>query len=247
MRLVMVVILRDSLQFRSLQKPLVKCLPGVKLEVTAGFSSYEWLLKVGATYVPAPGVNNLFQYEPTQAGIYAVKIQQGSCSKIQTEDFKFFNCTNYTNYNYATCSVQSIIPKFALSTQAIDSATVTITVPPKKGVITIAANGTLTYTANNNETGTDTFRFSFCGIGAISDCEIIQATIQLNQVVHYDVVLNECSTTNNAVFNLKDAAVTPDSTIPKKYYKDSALTLPIPNSQIDNYPANNGDLVYGLS
>lgn len=222
-----------------------ECLPdAVKLAVTEGFAHYLWLIKVGTTYVPAPGVNNTFEYFPTQAGIYAVQIQQGSCAMIQTQDFKFFNCTNFTNYNYSICTVQKITPKFALSTQAVNPATVTITEPPTKGTVTIAANGTLTYTANQNATGIDTFKFSFCGIGALPDCEVVQATIQLNQIVHYDVELHACSTTTNGVFNLNNAEVSPDAGIQKKYFRNLALTLPIPANQVENYPGFDGELIY---
>lgn len=205
-------------------KPLItktegECLPGVKLEVTEGFAHYLWLMKVGTTYVPAPGVNNTFEYYPTQAGIYAAQIQQGSCPLIQTQDFKFFNCTTYTNYDYSTCSTETVIPQFALSTQALNPASVKIDTPPTKGTVTIAANGHIIYTANPNATGTDTFKFSFCGVGAIPDCETVQATIELNQVEKYDQVLEECSLTNTATFDLTKAAVTPDATATKVYYR----------------------------
>ena len=82
-----------------------ECLPDVKLEITAGFDSYQWLMKVGSNYVPAPGINNTNIYQPTQAGIYAVKIKQGTCPEIQTIDYKFYNCTTYTNYTYDVCDV----------------------------------------------------------------------------------------------------------------------------------------------
>lgn len=226
------------------------CLPdAVKLAVIEGFDHYQWLQKIGNIYVNAPVTaahpsNTDFFYYPPQAGIYAVKIKEGICPEIQTEDFKFFNCTNYTNYNFSTCSDVVIVPKFVLSTQTINPSTVKIVDPPTKGTVTIATNGTLTYTANHNETGVDTFRFTFCGIGAISDCEIVQATIQLNQVVSNNVILKKCSTTNNAVYNLNDAIVTPDTTIPKKYFRDVTLLNPIPASLIANFPAANGDFVY---
>ena len=226
------------------------CLPDdVKLAVIEGFDSYQWLQKVGNTYINAPVTaahpsNTDYFYYPSQAGIYAVRIKQGICPEVQTEDFKFFNCTNFTNYNYTTCSEQQIIPKFVLSTQAINYSTVVVTTQPTKGTVSIAPDGTLTYTANKNESGIDTFRFTFCGVGAIPDCEVVQATIQLNQVVTNDVVLKKCSDTNNAVYNLNQAIVTPDTTAEKKYYSDAALLNLIPNNQLANYPATNGDVVY---
>ncbi|KIA89691.1 T9SS C-terminal target domain-containing protein [Kaistella jeonii] len=226
------------------------CLPDdVKLAVIEGFDHYQWLQKVGNIYINAPVTvkhpsNTDYFYYPPQAGIYAVKIKQGFCPEVQTEDYKFFNCTNYTNYNYTTCANQTIIPKFVLSTQTINPSTVQVTIPPTKGVVTIAADGTITYKANKNETGIDTFRYTFCGVGAISDCEVVQATIQLNQVITNNVVLKKCSAINNVIFNLNDAILTPDNTALKKYYSDAALQNQIPNNQLANYLAVDGDVVY---
>src|SRR5690606_38494170 len=122
------------------------CLPGVKLEVTAGFDSYEWLIKnTDGTYSPAPGANNTYTYEPPQAGIYAVRVKQGTCEEIQTQDFKFYNCTTYTNTDYDSCGTETITPTFSLSTQAVNPSTVTLVTPPTKGTVTIAANGIITY------------------------------------------------------------------------------------------------------
>ncbi len=197
-----------------------ECLPGVVLSVTEGFNHYLWLLKdASGNYNPAPGINNTNTYEPTQAGIYAVEIQQGSCPQIQTQDYKFYNCTTYTNTNHDICTTKTITPEFALSSQALNPASVNIVTQPTKGTVVKNADGTITYTANLNATGTDTFKFSFCGVGAIPDCETVQATINLNQVEHYNVTLNECSTNGSATYNLTNAAVTPDTSATKTYYQ----------------------------
>ncbi len=195
------------------------CLPGVKLAVTEGFSSYQWVIKdnTGA-YVPAPGVNNTNTYEPAQAGIYAVIIQQGSCPAIQTQDFKFYNCTTYTNVNYETCSTIAITPTFSLSTQTLNPTTVKIETPPTKGTVVIGTNGVITYTANPNTSGIDTFKFSYCGNNAIPDCETAQATILVDQVVGQDVILRECTYTTSAVYDLSKANVTADNTATRVYY-----------------------------
>ena len=195
------------------------CLPGVRLEITKGFQLYQWLIKTSSGYTPAPGINNKFQYVPSQAGIYAVKVQQGTCPEIQTADFKFYNCTTYTNYDYTTCTEQLINPQFALSSQTINNTTLKIDTPPTKGNVVINADGTITYTANPNEIGTDTFKFSFCGNGAIADCETVQSTITLNQIEKYDIVLEECSATGSATYDLREATVTADSTVSKTYYQ----------------------------
>lgn len=193
------------------------CLPGVKLEVTEGFDSYEWLIKnPDGTYSPAPGTNNTFTYIPPQAGIYAVKVKQGSCAEIQTQDFKFYNCTTFTNYDYNSCGNEIITPAFALSSQAVNPSTVQIVTPPTKGTLTIAADGKVTYTANPGVSGTDTFKFSFCGIGPIPDCETVQITIKM--IEKYDKVLEECSINGIATYNLSLAPVSPDTDITKTYF-----------------------------
>ena len=228
-------------------KTVGDCLPGVKLEVTEGFDSYQWLIKVGATYVPAPGINNTFEYIPSQAGIYAVKVKQGSCDEIQTRDFKFYNCTTFTNYNYDTCTTKTVTPIFALSSQSVNIPTIKIDTPPTKGTVVINADGTITYTANPNATGVDTFKFSFCGTGTIPDCETVQATIQLNQIEHYDRTLNECSATATATYNLTLAALSPDVAVSKKYFTDAAFTNQIPTAQITNYTSAPGFVYVQLS
>ena len=174
---------------------------------------------MGGVYVPAPGINNTFEYTPTQAGIYAVKVKQGSCDEIQTKDYKFYNCTTFTNYDYTTCTEQTITPKFALSTQNVNIPTIKIDTPPTKGTVVINPDGTITYTANPNAVGADSFKYSFAGDGAIPDSEIAQATINLNQIEQYDVVLNECTLTGIATYNLSLAAVSPDTTVSKVYYE----------------------------
>lgn len=196
-----------------------ECLPGVKLEVTADFASYLWLMKnPDGTYSPAPGVNNTNIYEPTQAGIYAVKIQQGTCPEIQTQDFKFYNCTTYTDINYDLCSTVDITPSFVLSSQTVNPASIVIDTPPTLGTVSITG-GILKYTANPNAKGTDTFKYTFCGNGQIPDCETVQATLHLNQIEKYDVTLSECSSNGTATYDLSTAAVTPETGITKKYYK----------------------------
>ncbi|OWR13325.1 T9SS type B sorting domain-containing protein [Chryseobacterium sp. VAUSW3] len=193
------------------------CLPGVKLEVTEGFDSYEWLIKnPDGTYSPAPGTNNTFTYIPPQAGIYAVKVKQGSCAEIQTQDFKFYNCTTFTNYDYNSCGNEIITPAFALSSQAVNPSTVQIVTPPTKGTLTIAADGKVIYTANPGVSGIDTFKFSFCGIGPIPDCETVQITIKM--IEKYDRILEECSINGIATYNLSLAPVSPDTDITKTYF-----------------------------
>ncbi|QDP84701.1 gliding motility-associated C-terminal domain-containing protein [Chryseobacterium sp. SNU WT5] len=194
------------------------CLPDVKLGVTQGFKSYLWLLKVGNTYIPAPGENDKYFYKPSQAGIYAVQVQQGSCTEVQTPDFKFFNCTTFTNDDYNICSEVEITPKFGLSSQTIKNGTVQIENIPTKGTVIIKADGKLAYTAYPNTFGIDTFKYKFCGIGDIPDCETVQATIHINQIVKKDAILEACTSNGIATYDLSLASVTANNTVKKNYY-----------------------------
>jgi gliding motility-associated-like protein len=190
----------------------------VRLEVIEGFTSYQWLKKNAlGGYDPIPGANDYF-YIPSESGIYAVIIQQEPCDPIQTEDFKFFNCTTYTDTDYDICTTIDITPIFFLSPQTPNPTTVNIDTPPTKGNVVINANGSITYTAFPNETGIDTFKYSFCGNGTIPDCEIVQATIHLHQIEKYDATLRECSSTAIATYDLSLAAVTPNTDVSKVYY-----------------------------
>lgn len=209
-----------------------ECLPGVKLEITAGFDFYQWEIKnnlgvfVDAPILPGVDANGLpysnkgYFYHPQQAGIYRARIQQGSCPEIVTKEFKFYNCTTYTNVNFESCTtVADITPSFSLSSQSVDFSTVKIDTPPTKGTVTIGADGKLTYTANPGTSGIDTFKYSYCGLNAIPDCETAQATIQINQVVGKDAVLRECTPNGTAIYDLRTADVTADTTAVKVYYK----------------------------
>lgn len=193
-----------------------ECIPGVKLEVTQGFDSYKWYNKSDPNTVLA----TTYFFNPPAAGIYYVKIQQGSCPEIQTPDLKFYNCTTFTNIDYETCStIEEITPAFSLSTQTVNLGSVVITEPAKKGLAEVLPNGKIKYTANPGESGTDTFKYSYCGTDAIPDCETAQATIQINQIVAKDAVLAKCASTATTTFDLREADVTADTTVSKVYYR----------------------------
>ncbi len=221
-----------------------ECLPGVKLAVTEGFDFYQWEIKNSAgNFINAPVTsqypsNKEFYYYPQQAGIYRVRIRQGSCLEVKTDEFKFYNCTTYTNSNYEGCSTVTIKPKFSLSTQTYNPASVKIDTPPSNGIATTQANGEIIYTANPGTSGIDTFKYSYCGIGSIPDCEVGQATVRINQVVSHDDILQECTSNGIADYNLSKANVTADTTAKKTYYKTSNGALfEIASDEIKNYTA----------
>lgn len=211
------------------------CLDGtteVKLEITEGFDMYQWEIKdnsgvfVNAPVKPGinpatslPYTNNGFTYFPAQAGIYRARIKQGSCAEVTTQEFKFYNCTTYTNYNYETCKSITITPKLSLSSQNYKPSTLKIDTPPLKGTAVPQPDGTILYISNPGFSGIDTFKYSFCGDGAIPDCEVAQASILLNQIVGNDTVFEKCSSSASTTFDLRDANVTGDTTVSKAFYK----------------------------
>ena len=212
------------------------CLSGaveVKLEITEGFDLYQWEIKNSAgVYVIAPiksGIspstglpytNNEFIYYPAQPGFYRAKLKQGSCAEVYTKEFPFYNCTTFTNIDYETCSViDEITPAFALSNQPINYTSVVITEQAKKGLAEVLSSGKIKYSANPGESGIDTFKYSYCGIGAFPDCETAQATVQINQIVGKDAVFAKCASTTTTTFDLRDADVTADAAVSKVFYK----------------------------
>ena len=223
--------------------------PPVKLEVTEGFESYLWLMKVGGTFVPAPTSatypsNTLFEYYPQQAGIYKVELQQGTCPKVQSLEYPFYNCTDYTNYDFNTCKSETIPIRFALTTQTLDPATIVELKAPDQGVTDYTSiPGSVIYTANPTALGTDTFKFSFDGNGSPPDREIAQITIHLKKIEKYDAILTECSATTTAQFNLPLANITPDATVSKTYYRKPNFTDEILPADINNYTSA-PDFVY---
>lgn len=195
-----------------------ECIPRVKLGVIEGFKSYRWLLKTGNNYVDAPGINHLYYYQPTQAGIYAVEVQQGSCTQLRTPDFKFFNCTGFTNTDYEACSEVRITPQFSLSSQTVKTGSLKIDAAPKKGQVTIENGNEIIYTAAPNAAGTDVFSYSFCGTGNIPDCEKVQATVHIKQIVPRDAILYRCTDSDTAMYDLSQADVTGDPVTSSAYY-----------------------------
>jgi len=190
----------------------------VFLELTPGFDYYQWYERdLAGNETLIPGANSNI-YQVTHAGIYFAKLKQGSCDPVTTQDYKFYNCDSYTNYDYNSCGSEVITPHFTLSTQTVDPATVKITLPPTQGTAVVnTTTGKITYTAFPNASGIDKFKFSFKGIGAIPDTEEVQITVQMIEW-NSDAKLEECSINGIATYNLTLADVSPDTTLQKSYF-----------------------------
>ncbi len=210
----------------------------VFLEITAGFDSYQWYERdLAGNATPISGATSNI-YQVTHAGIYFAELQQGSCAPVSTQDYKFYNCDSYTNYDYNSCGNEVIIPNFTLSTQVVDPATVQITAQPTKGTAVVNnTTGEITYTAFANASGTDYFKYIFKGIGAIPDVEEVQITVQMIDWKS-NAKLEECSTNGTATYNLSLADVSSDTSLIKSYFKtEYGAQNNIPADEITNFTA----------
>jgi gliding motility-associated-like protein len=192
------------------------CIPGITLEVQAGFDSYQWLLNG----ISIPGANSN-TYTPLVSGNYSVKVINGSCPAVTTLPFAVLNCLVQTTINKGICSSFDLTPKFTNSSQNVVIATVAITTPPTKGSVIInPATGVITYTPNIGATGTDAFVYKFCGDGTFTDCEEVTVNITLGQLTVNDATLISCIIGTTGIFDLTTANVTSNSPVTKKYYKN---------------------------
>lgn len=82
----------------------------------------------------------------------------------------------------------------------------------------ITADGKIIYTPFPNTEGIDTFKFTYCGINAIPDCEITQITVSISSEKK-DAILNQCSPNGIATYNLNLAEVTTDPNVTKVFYE----------------------------
>lgn len=191
------------------------CIPGIILEVQSGFDTYQWLLND----VPISGAQSN-TFAPLVAGNYTVKVTNGSCPAVTTKPFLVLKCPTETTITKTVCGIFTIIPKFTNSTQNIVLSTIKITTPPSKGIAKIdPTTGNITYTPNAGSTGTDSFKYKFCGDGIFEECEEVTVNITLGQLTVNNATLTNCKVGNSGIFDLSSANITTSSPVTKKYYK----------------------------
>ncbi|MGV2451605.1 UNVERIFIED_CONTAM: hypothetical protein POZ17_15270, partial [Ralstonia mannitolilytica] len=200
-----------------------ECAPGIILEVDDSYDTYQWYLNGNS--IPGATSNT---YSPVQGGNYTVKITAGSCEPKVTPVYKIKSCLKETTKNDSICGEHlTIIPQFSQSLQTPVPASITVITSSLHGTATVdPVTGNISYTANQGYIGTDTIVYKFCGDDPeIPDCE--QVTLQLNiskTPPVQNTSLSICTTTNTAVFNLKDAegSISSTSGVSFSYYENLA-------------------------
>ncbi|MFC0427439.1 T9SS type B sorting domain-containing protein [Chryseobacterium scophthalmum] len=200
-----------------IRKTTGDCVPGMVLEVQAGFAHYQWNLNGN----PIPGAN-LNTYTPTQGGSYTVSVTEGTCVPLTTYPYKVYSClaNTVTPLNICATGVPiTITPAFTNSAQIPVPGTVQIITPPANGTLAVnPATGILTYTANVGTT-TDTFTYKFCGNDPnFTDCEQVKVNITVVPLVLTDTTISACGVNGIGLFDLTAANVGAPLTAIKKYY-----------------------------
>ncbi|MNK61762.1 hypothetical protein D3C87_809280 [compost metagenome] len=226
------------------------CIPDITLELPEGYDSYQWFKKNEVTGLPEPILGaTTFLYKPTAPGFYTVEVQRSVCSKVTTPEYRLLNCPAISALELSSCNNPvSIVPILSASTQATDWNTVEIIQQPTKGSVNIdKINKIFDYTPTFGASGIDTFKYNFCGISTLPDCEEVEVKVYIN-VVANDAVLTECRlTTTQGKFDLTKANITVDpSVVQRKYYttqfdadNDTGMNL-IQTSSLSNYTSEAG-------
>lgn len=204
-----------------ISKSVGECVPGIILEVEAGFDHYQWNLNGN----PIPGANSN-TYTPTGSGNYTVSITKGTCVPLTTYPYKVQNCLVNTVKPMNICSTRTptaITPAFTNSTQTPVPGTVQIVSPPANGTLTLdPITGILTYTANIGTT-VDTFTYKFCGNDPeFTDCEQVKVNITVQPLVLTNATVKACDINGSGIFDLTTANVGGPATAVKRYYRTLA-------------------------
>lgn len=239
-----------------------ECVGNVVLEITEGFNSYKWYEKNQVTGVYeqiTSETQNVFK--PQHAGYYKAKVQQGSCAEVETDEFKFLSCVNYTSETYSICDTLSPISvKFTLSSQSVKTIEPVIDpanpANPSKGQLVIDnVAKTISYVPNPGVTGTDYFRYKITGDSSTPETEEVRVQINLNNIIANDDVVKGCKIdATNGSFDLTKANVTTDASVTSKVFyskqndaDNDTGNNTIPTADLANYNGTEGFVYLRLS
>ncbi len=226
------------------------CIPDVVLELPEGYDKYQWYLKNETTGLPEsiPGaVTNL--YKPTKPGFYTAQVQRSVCPVVTTPEFRLLNCPTITTIDASSCNnAVPLFPVLSNSSQTTDWNSISIINQPTKGSLNVdKINQLFEYTPTLGVSGIDTFKYSFCGISTLPDCEEVTVNVYVNIVANDDLILGCKIDSTQGEFDLTKANITSDPSITeRKYYKtqfdadnDTGVNI-ISNAQITRYRSEEG-------
>lgn len=226
------------------------CIPDIILELPEGYESYQWFVRNELTGLPEPiSGATTYLFKPNKSGIYTAEVKGSACLKVTTPEFKLLNCATISTQNASSCNdTISINPILSSSSQATDWNSIAIIDQPTLGSLNIdKINKVFEYTPNFGVSGIDTFKYSFCGISTLPDCEEVKVSVYINIVAKDDLLFGCKIDATKGQFDLTKANITADpSVIQKRYYKfqidadnDTGLNL-IPTSDLTSYKSEEG-------
>lgn len=193
------------------------CIPNITLQVDPNhYDQYQWK----RNGVDIPGATQS-SYTPTMPGNYTVSVTMGSCTSMETPVFVVQKCPVNSTQNIGVCTTTTIMPELSSPStpQGVNINSVQIVTPPTRGTAVVdPATGQITYTTNNN-TGTDTFSYTFCGDNPnFPECETVTVTVTFSQLTTQNQTLSVCEVAGQAVYNLTQAPVTASANVTIAYY-----------------------------
>lgn len=210
------------------------CVPGIILEVDAGFDSYQWFLNGVA--IPGATSNT---FTPTTGGNYTVRVTMGTCAPVTTPIFKVFTCLQKTTQAVNICGSKVITPTFTTFTQVPQASSVTIVTQPQHGTATLnTTTGVITYIPTPGYLGPDQIVYKFCGTAPeFVDCEQFTLNLNLIPFTLTDRTIKACQYAGKGYFDLTTANVTDYTTPVTKKYFPTLADLNANTNQITN-PTN---------
>jgi len=194
-----------------IEKQSGECIPGMVIGVDDIYETYQWFLNGN----PIPGANT-HTLTPTTPGEYTLTVSIQGCVQVTTEIFKVFPCYTNTTITTNVCGSKAFDVEFTNSTQTLDPASITITIPPANGTAMIdTATNTITYTPNVGYLGPDTFTYEFNStVPEFFDKEIVKVNINVVLLETYEDSLTACPYNGVATYDLTTVDVTAFATNP---------------------------------
>lgn len=239
------------------------CSKGQNLDVDDGYDYYRWehngvLLDEGSSLNSINPVS-YFPANPKDAeGYYVCIVTKIGCNVKTTNVFTYLNCPDLISlpeYTIGNCqSTPPIAVEFAgIPSTPINFGSIVVIKQPEGGSVTkpYYDNGKIyiNYNADNTNLEKVTFDLFFEDTDLFPNSQVVTITVNIAQIKLQNQEDTQCvDFDGNGVYNLKNIFEKPinqDSSYAKyEYYKDSALTVKIPDAEIEYYKSEPGKLAY---